>query len=58
MTVTFVELWNYEGEMETSAQGWEKLLAGVEEDASYFQQNAVAPTGQVWTGAGAELAGQ
>jgi hypothetical protein len=54
--ITYADLLNYNGEMETSADGWANLLAGVEENASYFQSNAVAPTGQVWTGTAAELA--
>ncbi len=54
--ITYTDLLNYNGEMETSADGWANLLAGVEESASYFQSNAMAPTGQIWTGTAAELA--
>ncbi len=54
--ITFADLVNYNGEAEASADGWANLLAGVEESASYFQSNAIAPTGQVWTGTAAQLA--
>ena len=54
--ITFNDLSTYNGEAETSAEGWAKLLAGVEESASYFQSYAIAPTGQVWTGTAAQLA--
>jgi hypothetical protein len=54
--VDYADILNYGGEMETSATGWARLLAGVEESASYLQANAIAPTGQVWTGTAAQLA--
>lgn len=54
--ITFADLVNYNGEAESSAAGWASLLAGVEESASYFESNAIAPTGQVWKGTAAQLA--
>jgi hypothetical protein len=55
MGVTYADILNYSGAMQTSAKGWANLLAGVEESATYLQKNAIAPSSQVWQGDGQEL---
>jgi hypothetical protein len=56
--ISYADLYNYNGQMLTSADGWASLLAGVEENAQYFQATSIAPMSQAWTGTAAELAGK
>jgi hypothetical protein len=55
--ITYVDVIDYNDKLtETSTEGWENLLAGVNANAEYLRDNVSEPVGAVWSGTAAELA--